>query len=335
MLDLPTEVVEQILGFVDEAETKRALRLTCSRLCNLVDFEIDEVKTTSAVQSPAHLGVLVNAQWLLTSVDLDISRLDFGAAASALAAADWPYLYELYLLGDYRTNTGTAEMGAAGAAALAAAHWPGLEGLWISDIRLGPAAAAHLAAAHWPDLEMLNLIRTDVGDAGAAALAAAAWPGLEVLCLEGNDLGPAGVASLAAAHRPLLETVCLSLNDIGVLGVEALAAAAWPSLQELDLSMTYLNGACVAKLAGAAFNNLKKLVLSENLLGRAGWRALTQAQGFPSLEELDISACKIAPRHAAAIRALAHARWPRLHTLDLRTLLEKDPDADEEDEFFF
>ena len=183
LFDLPAEAVELVLGFVDDLEDKRALRLVCKRARASVDSRVVAVyvKLIPAYDEVAEqqLSALVRAPWRLQRLYLGGRWLGASDAAS-LAAARWPALQELSL---HRNG-----LGPAGAASLAAAHLPALQVLSLSSNYLGPAEAASLAAAHWPALQKLSLDWNSLGPAGAAALAAAHWPALQDMWLVSNIL---------------------------------------------------------------------------------------------------------------------------------------------------
>ena len=81
-----------MLGSVDDAGDKRALRLVCKRSRATVDSRVVAVQSSAL----AKLSALVRAPWQLQRLDLRGRTLGKPGAA-ALAAARWPALQELEL----------------------------------------------------------------------------------------------------------------------------------------------------------------------------------------------------------------------------------------------
>ena len=339
LFDLPPEAVELVLGFVEDLEDKRALRLAGKRSRAVVDAAVVAVKREGGddeALDQTHLSALVGAPWRLLKLELRRLRIS-AAGAAALAAADWRSLQGVHLHG--------ASLGDEGAAALAAAAWPDLQLLDLSDNNIALAeahwpglrelvlpynfgvGAVALSAARWTRIQRLDLTECNVGASGAAALAAADWPSLRSLSLGAWLLGNEGAIALAGAEWPRLEHLSLfghpesnaddGDNRIGPEGVVALAAANWPCLQTLSLSLTYLRDGDAAALATAHWPDLRTLRLAYNRLGPMGAVALTEGK-WPSLVTLDLEWNGVGAVGAASLVLLGAKNWSSLQSLNLK-----------------
>ena len=98
LFDLPPEAVELVLGFVEDLEDKRALRLAGRRSRAIVDAAVVAVKRKGSykeVLDQTQLFALVGAPWRLLRLELrnlglDAARGGLGSSGMARPHEDQP-----------------------------------------------------------------------------------------------------------------------------------------------------------------------------------------------------------------------------------------------------
>ncbi|MDW8244817.1 MAG: TIGR02996 domain-containing protein [Thermogemmata sp.] len=249
-----------------------------------------------------------------------VQILDLDAWADALAVC--PFLDRLEALTIHAQHSGPA-------LAIALARSPylsGLRRLRLSRNRLGDEGLAQLVRRPWPSLEELDLTHNDLSPA-AARLLHHHWrhlPRLHTLQLRDNNLGLSGAAQLV--DGPLARQIIrlgLAGNQIGQT-CDLSALGNLLTISEVDLSDNGLSPSAVPALLTvptvvqgnslATGAQVRWLDLSRNELGDAGAQILARASCLSELQVLHLAWCNIGDVGA---RALATARFPKLHTLDL------------------
>jgi hypothetical protein len=175
-----------------------------------------------------------------------------------------------------------------------------------------PLFDATFAHAH---LHTLRLERGDCGLAVARALSRAALDQLHTLALDDMAVSRDAARALSAARLPALTHLSLAGNHPARAGLASLLG--WPSLPaltHLSLARCQLDRDLAPLLSAAPLPALTSIDLSDNPLGNLGLTRILDAPWRDQLQHLTLRGCGLT---AEAMRTLAAAQLPALHTLDL------------------
>ena len=334
------------------SEERQALRLVCTQTRDAVGEATTKIVMRLYVPAAAAAAAArppASRRWpRLEELMILCTSSALAAVIEAVGAETWGHLHKLELglaFIDSRGKSTTLGVPCVQAVTAALRRMPALRALTLNGTRLSDEASEALfhPSSGVPQLRAFTFSLSRLSPAAARALAATGWR-LEELDLQDNPtLGPAGIAALVAAPTFAIRRLKMDYCRLDATALLAVANSPWP-LEELDLSHNDFRAAAAgpALAAHSTRARLRKLDVSYCRLSAASFKALVEAawpalthldarkasvkfdgpdalgaaafEGFPALEELDLSEVKL--REAGA-QLLAARRWARIKKLNL------------------